>query len=66
MNEEEFYKKGALKSFTKYVGASENIFCRTHKDGCFYNYNNCAENVKALNPLSTNPTKWSNTLKQFV
>ena len=23
-------------------------------------------NVSQVNPLSTNPTKWSNTLKQFV
>ena len=28
----------------------------------------CAEicNNKVINPLSANPTKWSNTLKQFV
>ena len=25
-----------------------------------------ATNLREINPLSTSPTKWSNTLKQFV
>ena len=27
---------------------------------------NSGENTRRINPLSANPTKWSNTLKQFV
>ena len=27
---------------------------------------NCNESKKGINPLGANPTKWSNTLKQFI
>ena len=42
----------------------------SHK-GCFYSRSICENNKKlkydkTVNPLSANPEKWSNTLKQIV
>ena len=33
---------------------------------CEYLHEKVSYAVTGFNPLSTNPTKWSNTLKQFV
>ena len=33
---------------------------------CFPLYDTNSRGVTSVNPLSANPTKWSNTLKQFV
>ena len=38
----------------QYCKIKKKLFWRTSANGCFFN------------PLSANPTKWSNTLKQFV
>ena len=36
------------------------------KDPSFFGYRYTLNKVFVVNPLSTNPTKWLNTLKQFV
>ena len=38
------------------------IFSNNNNNFCGRENHSC----NVLNPLSTNPTKWSNTLKQFV
>ena len=46
-------------------------FCKTKQDveKVIFNFSNVFAKItfrERLNPLSTNPTKWSNTLKQFA